>query len=230
MKTPIIVSGLLSLVCLIIACKKEELIAYSQGAGISMYKQRMSDGRDSLTRSFAVMAETTTSDTIAIPLRIVGEVSDRDRTVNYGIITDKSDVSKANYELFPAVIPAGSYTGVLQIRVNKTSDLKTRDAKLWITLLASADFIVGPKELSTYLIKINDYLTKPASWDEVRFGEYSQVKYGMIIRETGYHDYTGLKPEVLLYIVSKCRNVLRTYQAEHGTEMMDENKVAVRFP
>ena len=80
------------------------------------------------------------------------------------------------------------------------------------------------------MIKINDYLSKPASWDNIRFGEYSQVKYGLIIRETGYHDYTNLHPEVRLYIVGKCRNVLNAYLEEHGEEMLDENKLPVRFP
>lgn len=213
-----------------IGCKKDKMLSYNFGSGIAIYKNGIDEGRDSLTVSFAVKNETVSSDTIELPLRILGHLSNQDREVKYGIIEGETTADPANYDLLPAVIPANSYEGVLRLKVNKTESLKTKEAKIWITLLDSDEFRVGPKEQMTYLIKINDYLTKPASWHDIRFGEYSQAKYGLIIRETGYTDFAGLHPEVLLFIVGKCRNTLNEYIQINGAEMLDENQLPVRFP
>lgn len=213
-----------------VGCKKDKMLSYDFGSGIVIYKNGISEGRDSLTVSFAIKDENVTADTIELPLRIVGHVSDRERPVEYAIITEKTTAASNVYELLPAIIPANSYEGVLRIRVNKTEELKTKEAKVWIQLLNSTEFQVGPKEQMSYLVKVNNYLTKPSSWNDIRFGEYSQTKYRLIIRETGYSNFSGLLPEVLLFIATKCRNALSEYLIANDSEMLDENQVPVRFP
>lgn len=213
-----------------IGCKKDQMLSYDFGSGIAIYKKAITEGLDSMTVSFAVMNEDVVSDTIAIPVRILGQISNIERQINYSVVTDSTTASAANYELLPATIPANSYEGVLLVKLNKTDDLSTKEARIWIALKDSEHFKVGPKEQANYLIKLNNYLTKPSSWQDVRFGEYSQAKYGLIIRETGYSNFTGLHPEVLLFIVAKCRNYLRQYILTHNAEMVDENGVPVRFP
>jgi len=212
------------------ACKKDTMLSYDLGAGIAFYKAGILDGRDSMTLSFAVMTETTMSDTIELPLRIVGQPVNYDRQVQVGVDAEKSTANPNAYKLLSAVVPADSYEGTMRIRVDRTEELREQEVKIWLRLEETADFKVGPYELSSYLIKVNDFLSRPPSWHDVRFGEYSQAKYGLIIRETGYSDFTSLHPEVLFYIVAKCRNALNTYQQIHGEEMLDENQLPVRFP
>lgn len=230
MKNLKIILGLMTAVLLIQSCKKETLTAYTLDAGISMYKVGMEEGQDSLIRSFAILPETTLADTVTIPLRILGQPAQHDRQVQFAVNLTNSTATADQYELLPSFIPAGEFVGELRVKLNKTQALKTQEAKIWVELLSSADFNVGPKELASYVIKVNDYLSKPASWQDVRFGEYSQVKYGLIIRETGYAVFTGLHPEVFFYIVSKSRNALLAYQATHGKELLDEHQIPVSFP
>lgn len=224
----IICTGLLGLAQM--ACKKDKMLSYDLSAGIAFYKDGISAGRDSMTISFAVMTETTMSDTIELPLRIVGQPVNYDRPVQVNVDSERSTGSPNTYKLLSAMVPADSYEGIMRIRVDRTEELREKEAKIWLQLEETADFNVGPHELSTYLIKVNDFLSRPPSWHDVRFGEYSQVKYGLIIRETGYSDFTSLHPEVLFYIVAKCRNALDTYQQTHGEEMLDENQLPIRFP
>lgn len=213
-----------------IACKKDKMLSYDFGSGIVIYKNGIAQGRDSLTVSFAIKNEAVQYDTVELPLRIVGSVSTKDREVKVSAISGLTTAPVANYEILPVMIPANSYEGLLKIKVNKTNDMKTKEVKIWLTLTDSDEFKVGPKEQSTYLIKVNDYLTKPSSWDNIRFGEFSQAKYGLIIRETGYSDFTGLLPEVLVFIATKCRNFLNQYFEINEKEYLDENEFPVRFP
>lgn len=208
------------------ACKKEKLMPYELDAKINMYKQN----GDSTVYSFAVKEEHVAYDTIKIPLRIMGLPSPKDRTVNYGVIPDKTTLSSTNYELLPVVIPANSYVGTLMVKVIKTEELRKTEGRIWIELGTSNDFKPGTKELQTFLIKLNNFLSKPNPWDEIRFGPYSQVKYGLIIRETGFSEFGSIGVENLIYIRGIGRNYVANYLRENGKELLDENGVPVRFP
>lgn len=221
---------LIGAVSYFLGCKKESLLPYELGSGISIYKKNISEGYDSLTYSFAVKPNDLLSDTISLPLRILGEPANVARKVAYGIVDSLTTATKENYRLLDAVIPDGSYTGTLQLIIFRTPNLQDKELSVGIRLEKNNEFYVGPKELSEYLIKINDFLTKPNYWPDVWLGEYSQVKYGLIIRETGYVFFDDLKPEVLIYIRDKCRNFLNVYYEEHGEEMLDENSLPVKFP
>nr|WP_262903880.1 DUF4843 domain-containing protein [Sphingobacterium bovistauri] len=206
------------------------MLSYDFGSGIAIYKKAIAAGQDSMTVSFAVKNEDVLSDTIELPIRIVGHKVNFEREVSIGVVEDETTAISSHYELLPTTIPADSYEGTLRVKVNKTESLNTKEARIKLTLKDSEYFKVGPKEQSSYLIKLNNYLTRPASWNDIRFGEYSQEKYKLIIRETGYSDFTSLHPEVLIFIVAKCRNYLTLYLQTHGEEMKAENGLPVRFP
>lgn len=222
--------SLVAVVIFMIACKKEGLQSFELPPAVTFYKAGIDEGRDSLTVSFAVAKEEVILDTVELPIRIVGLAANHDRSVNVKVDSEKTTAIEDSYELLPGIISAGENQGILRVILKRIPSLKEKEARLWIALDNSSDFQVGPKELSDYLIKFNDFLTKPASWDQIRFGEFSQTKYSLIIRETGYTDFSGLRPDVLLFIVSKCRLVLHDYQQLNGVEMLDENEIPVRFP
>lgn len=209
-----------------IACKKEKLMPYELDAKINMYKQN----GDSTVYSFAIKEESVSYDTIKIPLRIMGLSVAQDRVVNYGVIAEKTTVGTANYELLPVIIPANSYVGNLMVKVIKTEDLRKKEGRIWIKLGSSSDFKPGTKEQQTFLIRLNNFLSKPSPWDEIRFGPYSQVKYGLIIRETGFSEFGNIGVENLIYIRGIGRNYVAKYLLENGRELLDENGVPVRFP
>src|SRR5690606_3696328 len=98
----------------------------------AFYKAGILDGRDSMTLSFAVMTETTMSDTIELPLRIVGQPVNYDRQVQVGVDAEKSTANPNAYKLLSAVVPADSYEGTMRIRVDRTEELREQEVKIWL--------------------------------------------------------------------------------------------------
>lgn len=229
MKNKILWWALISILMLQ-ACEKDELTAFKIKSGIGFYKEGIDAGRDSLSMSFAILKDNIVADTIELPLRIVGKVADVDRVVTVIADPEKTTAIAESYDILPTTVLAGEYTTTLKIRINRIPELKEKEARLWLILQPSNELQVGAKESDNYLLKFNDYLTKPNPWDEVRFGAYSQSKYSLIIRETGYSTFNGLTPDILIYIAAKCRVALYEYEVLYGKEMVDENGVPVRFP
>lgn len=220
-------------VCMLLAvsCKKAMLTSYDLAAGITIYKNGLTNAvRDSVLRSFAILDQEQSFDTVRVPLRIAGLPAAYDRVISFKVVDSLSTATADHYDILPVVIPADSYVGELQVKLNKTPDMAEQEFRIALSLVDSEDFAVASKELSSYLIRVNNYLTKPASWNDFRFGEYSQVKYGLIIRETGYSDYARMVPELLFYIAGKLRNYLIDYEKENGYELVDEKGLPVRFP
>ncbi|SEN55429.1 protein of unknown function [bacterium A37T11] len=185
--------------------------------------------RDSATYSFAIKEPGILQDTFYIPLRIMGVAKDADRLVNCTLTTESESYSNI-YQLLTAVIPAGSFTGYLPVKLFKDPILAQKEIKLHLTLTHSDDFDPGVTDQINYLLKVNNFLTRPASWQENFLGRFSQVKYGLIIRETGYEEFTGLQLSIFRFINQTCRNALITYQEEHGVPLLDEFGEAIVFP
>jgi hypothetical protein len=245
-KTLLIILG--SAVCFA-SCQKSELTKYEQPAMVYVYKNSSDPNRDSVTYSFATKSAALMQDTVKVPLRIMGLASDKDRQVNVRVIADSSTaIEGTHYQLLPAIIPANSYTGYVPVLVKRNAALKNAELRLLIEVLESADFKPGvPNTLPVssraggslkFLVKINDYLTKPANWDTqliIHFGTFSQVKYGFIIKTTGRSEFlfTGtadpISPQQILYYKLLCKQALADYTAANGT-LIDEFQSPVTFP
>lgn len=223
--------GVVLSICMIaMGCKKDAIQSFELHPGVYIYKDSKIKTKDSTLYSFAIKDESVLYDTVFVPLRITGEAAVSDRTVNYESINDSTTASQENYTLLPSVIKAGMYTGYLPVKVIKTPQLDTKEMKLWIRIIPSADFVTGPANQLSYLIRINNFLSKPSSWNEQYFGTYSQVKYGLIIRKSGYSEFTGLALNELRFIAQMCKNDLIDYEADNGHPMYDENGEPVIFP
>lgn len=221
---------LFSLIILLGACKKEALQAYSSTALVYFYEaaRNKTITDDSTTFSFAVMPATVQSDTIYLPLRIIGEAAKTDRQVGCELIAESSIADASCYEILPAIIPANSYTGAIPVKVNRMPVLKTKEMRLWIRIINSPDFKTGVSDQLKYLIRLNDFLSKPSSWRDNLFGKYSNVKFDLIIKATGVVDYTGLDYITERNLLQQCRNALYAYENEHGI-LYDENGEPVVF-
>lgn len=230
MKTYIYI--ILSLLCILSsACKKDELLAFDEKPKVYIYKSnviQLVPIRDSLTFSFAINPASLMSQTIFIPVRIIGNATNSDRKVNYEIMPS-STANTENYELLPAIIKANSFEGTLPILIKRTAALKTKEGKLWVRIIASEDFDPGVADQLSYLVKINDFLSKPASWSNFYFGKYSNVKYDFIIKTTNYTTFEGLGVSEIRFIAQNCKNALLAYEAQNGT-LYDEDRDPVVFP
>lgn len=221
----------MALVCLILfGCKKKDLMSFQSGDKVYIYKDNTTINNDSLIYSFAVRSDALQFDTVKIPIRIMGVAKPSDRKVEYEVVPDVSNASTVNYELLPASIPANSFKGVLPVRLIRTPDLKTKQYTLVIRIKSSDDFAPGVNNQTSYLIRLNDYLTKPVSWKDNYFGTYSNTKFDLLIKSTGYIAFDNLGESELRWIARSTKNAILEWEAAHGTTMLDENGVPVVVP
>lgn len=212
-----------------VACRKAELQTFLEDQVVYFYQVRNDKTADSLTYSFAVRDAALQYDTVRIPLRITGVATAGDRKVNYSVIADRSSIDAKSYELLPAVVKASEYGGVLMIKVLRSAELKTRESRLWIRLENSADFKTSLGGQLEYLVKVNDFYSKPTSWIEYKFGPYSNVKYDLIIKATGLFDYSAVQETEGDYLRQTCINYLVAWEEENGP-LYDENGERIFFP
>lgn len=233
-------------VCLA-ACKKSGLTSYTQPDMIYVYKDFYNTNKDSVTYSFAIKTNSLMTDTIKVPLRIMGNARNKDRTVAIQTVADNTTATSQQYTILPTIVKAGSFTTDIQVLVNRTPDMKTREVRILLEIAASTDFLPGvPNTTATtsraggatqYLVKINDFLTKPSNWESLLstyFGTYSQVKYKFIIDVTGRTEFpiTGqdmVSPSQFLFYKKLCREALENYNTTNGP-LIDEFGMIVTFP
>lgn len=236
------------ILCLAPGCKKSELTSYEQPAMIFIYKDGYSDTRDSVSYSFAVKSPALQTDTVKVPVRIMGNASPKDRVVNLKMVADSSTaVEGVDFEFGPLVIPAGAFSADLDIIVKRNPKLKKEQVRLMLMIDQSADFLPGISNARasnatwgaglTYLIKINDFFVKPDNWDTrlvYYFGAFSQVKFGFIIKVTGRTEFPHTGENALAfgefaYYGALCKDKLLKYTQTNGP-LMDESENEVTFP
>lgn len=240
-------TGILAVILLITGCKKSELTRFEQSDMIYIYKEAFNDERDSTTFSFAIRSDDLQVDTVKVPVRIMGIAKSTDREVKLAAIpSGTTAVEGVHYEFLPYTIPAGAYNADLPVVIKRTADLKSQEYSLLLEVVESKDFKPGVPNSPVagsfagasvkYLIKMNDFLTKPANWDSrliYYFGNYSQVKYKFIIKVTGISVFeVGAPPAFsfgeMQYYEAFCKLKLAEYEAQNGP-LIDEFGMPVSF-
>lgn len=233
---------------MITACKKSEPVSFTQPGMIYFYKNHYNASKDSIVFSFATIPDGKITDTVRVPLRIMGVASDRDRTVNIQVVADSSTALEQHYTILPTIVKAGMYTTDVPLLVKRTPELKTKDVRLLLEVGTSDDFIPGVYNSTTstsmgggairFPVRISDFLTKPNNWDTfiaTFFGAFSQVKYKLVIQVTGRAQFftSGDDPVTISemnYFKMDCRDYLKKLNAANSTELKDENGNLVIFP
>lgn len=223
----------LGVLALLVGCKKSKLTKYEQQGMVYIYGI---GPKDSTQYSFATKPATVAQDTVKIPLRIMGQATNGNRTVNVVVIADSSTaVAGQHYQLLPTIVKAGEYTANIPVLVKKSADLNAREVKLVVEIKESADFKPGAGTVQ-HKVKLTNILIKPANWLYLQgyFGVYSNVKYLFIINATGRADFpygpggTMGAAEMNNFNIM-CKMELANYEAANGP-LMDENNLRVTFP
>ncbi len=242
-----------SIVLLVMAasCSNKELM-YNDEPGIYINKETFSGRRDSMSYSFAEKADDLDLDTIYIPVKISGFPKSVKRKVPL-VIDDSRTTAKAgvHYQLIETWIDADSIVSTVPLIVKRAPDLKNIQVNIYLEIRQSEDFpylIDKTKTNNTYngepsvvflpgyLIKLNDQLLKPDTWDasgswfKYFFGNYSDVKWKFILDVTGRtvwgpraRDGADAPTGVEMYTYyAKLLKALYEYEKENGTPMLDE--------
>lgn len=176
-------------------CDQQGLTSYdTQFSGINF-------SADSTSYSFLGNAED--SHIEEIDVMIVGTSADRDRSFNVEVIQDElTTAGESDYEILGGIVEAGSFSGVLRIRLYNSEKLEEETVSLHLQLTDSEDFEIGVAEANRFVLKWTDQVIIP-DWTYFRFfftAQPSSAAYRAIVESTGLtefslQDYLAVGPD-----------------------------------
>ncbi len=168
-------------------CKKDVPTLFDQPDGIYF-----STPSDSMYYTFAKYPNRL-SDTLAIPVTVLGKASTTDRTISIEKSTgsDVNGVEGIHYKLLPPyTLPAGKISTTAKVVVNRTADMDSVVATFILQLKATEEFVSGISAKTSVKVKTG-YLQKPPTWGEfggsqwggysANFGTWTKTKYRVIL-------------------------------------------------
>jgi len=231
------------------SCKKEAVETYQGKDGVSFFAYTYQQLHTTATRSYSFAFQSTVKkrDTMYIPLRITGKLSDQPRTVLLKTADGTTATAGVDFELKEVTIPPGvsifNYPLILINSVGMASNVY----RIVLEPAETKDFTLGtfgatpattanlqPEENFRYLkIDVSSMYIRPAYWDvlDADFGEFSAEKYKFMVKVLGITDfsYDNIGFDGFMNFPVTLRNALAAYEAANGP-LLDENKNPISFP
>ena len=237
-----------TMVFTLFSCKKEAVETYQGKDGVSFFAYTYQQLHTTAIRSYSFAFQSTvkTRDTMYIPLRLTGKLSDQPRTVLLKTAEGTTATAGVDFELKEVTIPPGvyifNYPLVLINSVGMASHVyrivlepaETKDFTLGTLGQTPATNTVQTEENFRYLkIDVSGMYIRPAYWDllDADFGEFSAEKYKFMVKILGITDfsYENIGSDGLLNYPVTLRNALAAYEAANGP-LLDENGQEISFP
>lgn len=194
MKSKIKIFGLLIAVFFTyIACEEDKIETYSGNNNIyfkwaetATYIGNISERRDSVGFSFALIEANVKEMLVKVPITLQGEVSMRDRKVNVVVDESSTAVEGVDFDLPQNIMfRAGYAIDSIPVTFYRTPSMKDKTISLALRLESNEDFDIEYKtlidnnkllELTRLTLTINDIIQRPASWFDFYLGDFSGKK------------------------------------------------------
>lgn len=231
------------------SCKKEVVENYQGKDGVSFFAYTYQQLHTTAIRSYSFAFQSTVKarDTMFIPLRLTGKLTDQPRTVLLKTAPGTTATAGIDFELKEVVIPPGvslfNYPLILINSVGMASNIykivlepaETKDFTLGT--LGQTPFTnssLGTEENFRYLkVEVSNMFIKPAYWANIQsnFGEFSAGKYKFMVKVLGITDfsYDAIGLDGFLNYPVALRIAQINYEAINGP-LLDENGNRISFP
>jgi hypothetical protein len=199
MKTTIII--LIMLFGLFAGCDNKENL-YSDVPRVWVGEGTVQARVDSVLHSFRMLEATRQTDTLYIPLHVMGNSAPVDRPVAAEAMVEASNVPASVYAIGSAIIPAGAFHGQIPVIIQRAVpglDLTSESARLALRLVANEHFELGIPGTSTFTVVWCDFLTEPKTWPLIgsTVGPFSQARYKFIIDTTGETEFSAYEQGII---------------------------------
>ena len=240
-------SYILIVACLF-SCKKEAVETYQGKDGISFFAYTYELLHTTAVRSysFALQATQKQRDTLFIPMRITGKLSDKPRTVLLKTAQGTTATAGVDFELKEFTVPPGASTFKYPLILINSAGMANNVYRIVLEPAETKDFTLGTfgqtpainiftEENFRYLkVDATSQYIEPAYWSiylVADFGEFSAVKYKFMVKTLGITDfsYDKIGSDGLLNFPVTLRNALAAYEAANGP-LLDENGQQISFP
>lgn len=221
----------------VVACKKQQVAAFSSTPGIAFYSAGASD---STLYSFAYALQPKEKDTVYIDMRLFGPVSQFPRAISVKAVEGTTAKEGVDFLLPDTSLPAGAVTMRYPVVLYNTPALEAGVFRIKLQVMPGKDLAVGATGLEkggtyardSYLIYVTSLLEKPSYWASVesRFGTFSKVKFRFMVSILGITDFSSAAIGTYGYYnyPITLKNALAEYEAVNGP-LLDENQVRVTF-
>jgi len=243
-------------VLLYAACKKENIVKYTEKSRIyfslrkdSLYSKFPLSTAGNIQIDYAPQNSVKKRDTLRLSFQTSGVVSTADRAFvlerNTAAGTGKegSDFEFVDKQF---VIPAGKLSTIVRLAVLRSPDMAKQPVSFGFRLKANDNFELGPDRDTTNFssnsaimnmtavkITAKDVVVKPANWDsflQTYFGVYSEVKYRFIIDVLALTSIPSTTTASRMNTYrTNLRNALTKYNNEHPEKLKDENGIEISF-
>ena len=173
----ILLMGILWTLC---SCSEVEVTDYSSDNFIQFEKA----AKDSTIFSFAY-DQTLSTGTVKLKLNCIANLSDKDRVFGIQYLADESTAQAGVDFVMPdeeQILPANDSVAYIEIQLNKSDNVKTKDFK------------PGMNAYRKNRIIVSDKLTRPAWWDSWHesngLGSWSEKKYTLFMEQIHVIDLT----------------------------------------
>jgi hypothetical protein len=196
-----------------LACKKDEIEAYSAPDNIYFLTQAQS-------YTFAYTPEKQ-SDTMYLPVRISGKRVPIDRKFNVRVMADSSTAqAQTHYQPLEPYYTMPADSGLLFLPVviyNTDTSLQSRSVRLYLELTPTENFGVGLPTATQTTLTFSSRLERPSWWDlwKDQLGDYSRVKHALYLAAVGkidlVSDFSGENSFQIpynLFVIDKFRRFL----------------------
>ena len=185
---------------------------------------------DSTIYSFVEKSSDVVSDTIDVPIKLIGNI-DNNTARTLDIVVDSTNaVEGQDFDILsPTVLEADSNYAHLKVLLYRTEDLQTDTKVIVFKLNETSDFKIAQLggSRNTHMVKFSDQYVMPSWWTTYLYGAYTLTRHKFYIDVFGSSkSYTemGLAYGTVLYML---RAATIEYNKTHSSPLSDENGVIV---
>jgi hypothetical protein len=195
----LIVIGVVAISASLASCTKQGIATYS-GTESVYFTKSYSTGANTTLVTFAYSPSTVTDSLFAIPISVLGNVSQTDRACKITVVDSSSTaIAGVQYDALQDTfkIHAGKVVDTFRIKLHRTPDLQTAGVTLTLMLQPNENFntdmnsqIINAQtgasfSYVTYTISLVDILTQPKYWLTTYMGNFSRKKVYLTAAVTG---------------------------------------------
>ena len=233
---------ILSLLVLLVACKKDEIPVYEDIDRVNIDYSSMSLKNDTIRISYGFV--NTQKEIIDLDLLLMGYAKAYDRQVGIKITRDDGAIEGIHYEIAtPVIMPKNKVQLSTPLTILRADDLLQEGPKSFSLKIIDTDELAAGIRTTLYVHisdDIPDAWIGDANWfmDKVSkfFGECSKTKYLFVYETLNVWDFSdwgiwGMMGDAAKFTPAKriLKEKLAEYEAEHGP-LMDPDKGRVTFP
>ena len=213
------------------SCEQKDSFPYTEKAGLYFFvPDKQSENPDALKREIdfafrktgnyhpqwscpTVYGDSLRTDTLRIPISLLGATSDQPREYNLKAVAIEEDNQLPVTDIIfanPYILEANAVADTAVIVIPRP--LARGEYAVAITFDTSADFEGSIYQQDNYQLFISDRYPKPSGWNDNIYGEYSEEKYAFWVTVLGItYDYvywmygTGLNTLIPAFGSIQCR-------------------------